>query len=178
MEVVIDRLYGMPFDLLAPLVAESERDGWRFVRRLVDEWVAGTCRFDRPGEGLFGARLGGVIVGVCGLNVDPYAADPTIGRVRRLYVLRACRGQGIGFQLVQSVVHAARGRFRSLRLRTENGDAGRLYERAGFVPAVGVPDCTHFLRLDTSAGQSIVATANNHVIRRLAGPSPAGKNRQ
>jgi hypothetical protein len=43
-------------------------------------------------DGLFGARVGGVIIRVCGLNVDPYAKDSTIARVRRLYVLKAYYG--------------------------------------------------------------------------------------
>jgi hypothetical protein len=47
---VVDRLNSMPFNTLASLVAESERDGLRFVRRLVDEWAAGTGRIDRLGE--------------------------------------------------------------------------------------------------------------------------------
>jgi hypothetical protein len=76
----------VPIDTLALLVAQSERDGWRFVRRLADEWVAGTCRFDRPGELLFAARVGGIIVGVCGLNVESHAADAMIGRARRCAV--------------------------------------------------------------------------------------------
>jgi GNAT superfamily N-acetyltransferase len=83
---------------------------------------------------------------VCGLNVDPYSSDPTIGRVRRLNVVPASRGHGVGFHLIQAVVHAARGRFRSLRVRTENAEAGRLYERLEFDPAARLPDCTHFLR--------------------------------
>ena len=151
MEVAVHRLHDLPADALAPLVAEGERGGWRFVRRLADEWAAGTNRFDRAGEGLFAAVAGGVVVGVCGLNADPYAADPTIGRIRRLYVLRVYRRHGVGRRLAEEAVHAARGRFRSLRVRTESAGAGRLYERLGFVPAVGVPACTHALRLAPDA---------------------------
>ena len=33
----------------------------------------------------------GRLVGVCGLNVDPYLDDPSVGRVRHLYVLVAAR---------------------------------------------------------------------------------------
>jgi GNAT superfamily N-acetyltransferase len=148
MDVTVDRLYDMTFDMLAPLVVESEQEGWRFVRRLVEEWIAGTCRFDRHGERLFAARVGEEIVGVCGLSADPYTSDPIIGRVRRLYVLRAHRGRGVGYRLVQSVVDAARGQFRFVRVRTANPEAGRLYERVGFEPAADLPDCTHFLCLD------------------------------
>jgi GNAT superfamily N-acetyltransferase len=158
MEVVVARLSDMPADAFAPLVAESEREGWRFVRLLADEWAAGTNRFDRPGEALFAAWVDGAFVGVCGLNADPYGADPAVGRVRRLYVLRAFRGRGVGRHLVQAVIQSARARFRSLRVRTENAAAGRLYGQLGFVPAVGVPDCTHTLVLGTTPRAPVPST--------------------
>jgi ribosomal protein S18 acetylase RimI-like enzyme len=145
MEVVVDLVSELPLDALAPLLAESEGEGWRFVRRLADEWARGSNRFDRPGEALFVARAGESIVGVCGLNADLYAVDGAIGRVRRLYVLRAYRRRGIGRRLVQAVVGAAAGRFRVLRVRTENSDASRLYQRVGFQPVAGTADCTHLL---------------------------------
>src|SRR5689334_25434208 len=100
MKVALARLSGLPDGAFAPLVAEGEREGWRFVRRLADEWAAGTNRFDRPGEALFAAWSGDALVGVCGLNADPYVADQLVGRVRRLYVLRAFRGRGVGKRLV------------------------------------------------------------------------------
>jgi len=114
------------------LTADSERDGMRFVRRLADEWVSGANRFHRPGETLFAAHASGAVVGVCGLNVDPYARDPRTGRVRHLYVATAHRGRGLGERLVREVLAAARGRFDVLRLRTTNPAAARLYERLGF----------------------------------------------
>jgi GNAT superfamily N-acetyltransferase len=147
MDVIVERLTGLPPEALAALVADSEQAGWRFLRRLADEWAAGANRFDRPGEALFGAWAGGRLVGVCGLNVDPYAADPGVGRVRRLYVLAECRRLGVGRRLVQAVLDAGRGRFGSLRLRTESPQAAAFYERLGFRRLVGVPECTHGLDL-------------------------------
>lgn len=134
-------------ELLATLVAESELEGWRFVRRLADDLDSGANRFEGEGECLIIAVSHGAVVGVCGLNVDPYLADPRVGRVRRLYVLAAHRGRGVGERLVQAIISAAVGRFRCLRVRTDNPQAGRLYERLGFVPAVDAADCTHALEL-------------------------------
>jgi GNAT superfamily N-acetyltransferase len=159
MEVVVERLTDLSPGILSALVADSERDGWRFVRRLADEWASGVNRFDRPGERLFAAQSGGAVLGVGGLNVDPYAADPTVGRVRRLYVLRAHRGRGVGRELVHAIIRAAAGRFRRLRLRTESPDAARFYERLGFRPAVGASDCTHTLDLGKGATMSFTHTA-------------------
>jgi GNAT superfamily N-acetyltransferase len=152
MDAVVAQLHDLPAEAIAPLVAESEQEGWRFVRKLLDEWAAGTNRFDAPGEALFAAWVGKTIVGVCGLNADPYAGDATIGRVRRLYVLKAFRGRGAGQLLVHTIVRFARAKFRLLRVRTENASASRLYERLGFLPKVGVPDCTHDFELDTATG--------------------------
>ena len=108
----------------------------------MDEWADGSNRFDRPGEALFGAWVGGRLVGVCGLNVDPYAGDDRVGRVRHLYVLRDCRRLGAGRELVEQVLAAARGRFGVLRLSTNNPAAARLYEGLGFRP-VSERHCTH-----------------------------------
>lgn len=141
------RLRQLPPDQLAELVGEAERSGCRFVRRLVDEWAGGANRFDRPGEALFAAVLGGRVVGVRGLNADPYVAGGRVGRVRRLYVLEAHRGAGLGRRLVAAVIAAARGAFDRLRLRTDDAGAARFYEGLGFRPCAGEPDCTHTLEL-------------------------------
>jgi GNAT superfamily N-acetyltransferase len=127
-------------------VIDSEQEGWTFVRRLAVEIISGENRFDRPGEMLFVAHRSGVIVGTCGLNIDPYIDDPSVGRVRRLYVDRSARRLGVGRCLVGAVTDAAKVRFRTLRVRTKNPAAARLYERCGFL-TVHDPTCTHVLAL-------------------------------
>jgi GNAT superfamily N-acetyltransferase len=143
----IERLRELPAAHLAPLIADSERDGLRFVSRLAEEWESGRNRFDRPGEALFGALTDGRLVGVCGLNIDPYAGAPRIGRVRHLYVLIAHRRHGVGRQLVGAVVVAARGPFATLRLSTANPQAARLYETLGFLRRAGDARCTHAMEI-------------------------------
>ena len=132
---------------LGALIDESEQAGLRFVRRLVEEWASGANRFDRPGEELFGAWVDGRVVGVCGLNVDPYTTTPKTGRVRHLYILPTSRRHGVGGQLVSEVIRVARGPFERLRLRTQNPAAARLYEALGFRPRAGIADCTHVMEL-------------------------------
>ena len=145
--VTIERVRDLQPESLAALIAESEQHGLRFVRRLADEWAAGVNRFDRAGEALFAARAGEQLVGVGGLNIDPYAATGNVGRVRHLYVLAAHRRRGIGERITAEIIAAARGRFENLRLRTSNPAAARLYERLGF-RRTDDADCTHVMRID------------------------------
>jgi uridine kinase len=142
----VERLVGPPASVLDALVVESEAEGRRFVRRLAEEWASGANRFDGPGEALFVAWQGGRAVGVCGLNVDPYATTPGVSRVRHLYVLRAARRLGVGRALVAAVIDAARGAFDELRLRTGNLAAAALYEAMGF-RRTDTADCTHVMEL-------------------------------
>ena len=124
------------------LVSESEQAGLRLLRRLADEWRDGRNRFDRRGAALFGAWREERLVGVCGLNVDPYAGDESIGRVCHLYVLVEARRHGVARALMAETLAAGRGRFAMLRLSTSNPAAARLYESLGFRP-VTEPHCTH-----------------------------------
>lgn len=117
------------------------------------------------------ARRGDDVVGVCGLNVDPYSHDPAVGRVRRLYVMEACRHAGVGRRLVEGVMNAAAGHFRRLRVRTENPRAGRLFERLGFVPTAGEPDCTHAMELAGAASRPL--TRASQVPRMVKTPAEA-----
>jgi GNAT superfamily N-acetyltransferase len=147
MAATISRLHELPPDWLADLVAESERSGHRFVRRLVSEWASGANRFNRPGEALFAVYVGGQVVGVCGLNADPYTPEPRVGRVRHLYVRAAHRRSGIGRRLVVAVIEAAVGVFDRLNLRTEDPQSARFFEGLAFSACAGQPHCTHVLNL-------------------------------
>ena len=127
---------------------ESERAGLSFVRRLAEEWASGRNRFDGPGEALFAALTRGRLIGVCGLNVDPYTTAPRVGRVRHLYVRAAHRRLGTGRAARPNGDRGRREiRFDTLRLSTQNPAAARLYESLGFEPSTGAVDCTHVLAL-------------------------------
>jgi GNAT superfamily N-acetyltransferase len=166
----LERLHESPAGGLGALIAESEAAGLRFVRRLAEEWASGANRFDRPGEALLVARIAGDVVGVCGLNVDPYVAEPRVGRVRHLYVLAAHRRQGVGRQLVNKVIETARDRFERLRLRTVNPEAARLYENLGFRRSVGGRDCTHVMELSAAVQ---APGAPMRITRKPGEPVPA-----
>jgi len=84
--IAIERVECPPIDQLNPLVMEAAETGFHALSRLLTEWQSGRNRFDQPREAIFIATDDGHIVGVCGLNRDPYLGDPTVGRVRHLYV--------------------------------------------------------------------------------------------
>jgi GNAT superfamily N-acetyltransferase len=86
---------------LASLNDEAVRDGFLFVERLMKDWLSGLNRFSQPGERLVGATRDGKLLGVCGLNRDPYVIESRIGRLRHLYVKRSERNQGLGSALVE-----------------------------------------------------------------------------
>ena len=100
----ITKIKELELQALEGLRAESLQEGYRFIQRLCDEWISGANRFSAPGEALFLAIADGRVVGVCGLNCDPYRHDPRTGRVRRLYVSRAHRRSGVGRALLEAVV--------------------------------------------------------------------------
>jgi GNAT superfamily N-acetyltransferase len=141
------RLESLPLGQFAELLAESEASGYRFLRRVADEWESGVNRFHHPGEVLFAAEMDGRLVGVCGLNVDPFLDDPRVGRIRNVYVLSEYRRHGIGRRLVMEAIASARGHFDRLRLRGDEAGPARLYESLGFKPCNDTPDCTHIMDL-------------------------------
>ena len=137
----------LPVPGIEELRAESLAEGYNFLDRLVDDWQGGENRFDGSGEIFLGAFDHDVLIAVGGLNRDPFAGDPGIGRIRRVYVRSSWRNRGVGQSLVIFLIEKARQHFSSVRLRAENPGAARLYERLGFLP-IDDPHATHMLELD------------------------------
>ncbi len=115
---------------LAPLAAESEAAGLGGLSRLQAEQTENL--YQLPGEAFFTARISGELAGICGLNVCPYAGDPSVARLRRLYVAQQFRRQGIGRALVAAVIQAARPHFRELTVRMGNPSAAPFFAAMGF----------------------------------------------
>jgi GNAT superfamily N-acetyltransferase len=144
------RLTDLPVGLLDPLIRESVGEGWAHLVRLRDDWVSGTNRFDRRGEGLYLGTIDGRAVVVCGMNVDPYGGDPEVGRVRRMYVLKGYRRLGVGRMIVRRMLEDARSSFREIRLRTNDATADAFYRSLGFARVSGREGVTHALELACS----------------------------
>lgn len=133
----------------AGLKLESLFEGHEMLRRLAENWRSGANTFSRQGEILLGAFSGTELVGVCGRNVDPYAGDAKVGRVRHLYVRPDWRRHGVGRLLVGEIARGAADFFDRLQLRAPE-DAFGFYESLGFTRVPGEEAITHRLLLRPS----------------------------
>ena len=129
------------------LIEDSRNQGILIVQRLVNNWISKTNCFNQQGEVLLMAKDDDGLVGLCGLNIDPYYRVSGLGRVRHLYVLSSKRRQGIGGQLIKQIFQHARPHFDLLNLRTNNVEADKFYLAQGFQRSYERPECTHILKL-------------------------------
>ena len=128
----IVRLYSLPIHDLQPLVKESRDQGFEFVDRLVIEYEKEINQFNKIGEALFGVYNNQQLIAIGGLNIDPYANETNIARVRHVYVLSKWRRKGVGKQLIQRIIGEASHQFCLLTLRTFNEQAAEFYRAIGF----------------------------------------------
>ena len=126
------------------LKAESIALNFNMLRRLEENWQRGENRFNAPGEKLLGAFAHGQLVGVCGLNIDPFSQQPRAGRIRHLYIAERHRRQGIGHQLLVSVITHSGSSFDFLNTHAPS-TAWSFYENLGFRPVHDEPRVTHRL---------------------------------
>jgi GNAT superfamily N-acetyltransferase len=141
------QFHHLPQEQLQPLLAESRKEGFRMLDRLVDEYGNGQQCFDRPGEAFFGVYHHTQLVGVGGLTRDPYYQDVRFGRVRHLYVLPAYRCLGFGRQIVETVITIAEQHFQLLLLRTTTFSGAAFYQALGFDALTTLQHATHVRRL-------------------------------
>jgi len=84
------------------------------------------------------------LIGIGGLNCDPYSEYPNLGRVRHLYIRKVHRRKGYATLLMNTFINEARLHFDMLRLFTDNPAASGLYETLGFQKFNG-PKVSHVL---------------------------------
>jgi len=150
LNIRLERIVELPDDF-ARLVELSLAEDFLAMQRLRDDWNSGVNRFNEPGEVAFEARIGSRLIGICGLNRDPYSMSPKIGRVRHLYVDPEFRRRGVGRMLVSRIIECAKRHFSSLRLRTLRADADQFYVTLGFHRVSDRVDVTHELRMPVNA---------------------------
>ena len=129
--MIVVQIAKLPTEL-PNLAAKAESEGFRFLVLLVKEFRDGTNRFAEQGEALFEVRDRETLIGIGGLNVNPYDKSGTTGRVRRLYIHPDYRGKGIGKLLMRTIEQRASQTFTELHLRTDTHDGARFYEALGY----------------------------------------------
>jgi len=98
-------------------------------------WALGVEGLVDPSVTLYGARRGGVLVGMGALR----ELDPAHAELKSMHVRAAARGNGIGQLILDRLLAVARERgYQRVSLETGTMDAfapaRRMYERAGFTP--------------------------------------------
>lgn len=149
---------------MARLAQRARAEDFRAIDRLVAEFESGANTFAGSGEALFCAYGDQQLIGCCGLNIDPYAGDPKVGRVRRLFVDREQRRSGVGRALVAAIEECAAGTFSVLQLFTTSRAAGRFYEALGYQAITDRDHVSHAKAL-TSASRpatSAIAPPSRH----------------
>ncbi len=114
------------------LLNEAGSEGFDNMSVLRDEWADGSNRFERPGEMLALATLGGDLAGIGGITQD--FVDPGWLRMRRFYVRPAYRRRGIGRQIALYVLAHARPLNRPIALYAGGAEAEAFWPTLGFVP--------------------------------------------
>jgi GNAT superfamily N-acetyltransferase len=140
---MIERLTTLDLAQMERLLVESQREGFRFLARLRDEWSSGANRFDKPGEALFGLFDGRELVGIGGVN----RLDGLTGRIRRFYILPSHRRQGLGGCLLRHILNYAANHFRYVVLRTDTESGDCFYRACGFTRIRDSRDPTHRMQL-------------------------------
>ena len=145
--MTIKRINTFPCSGFENLLVNSQDEGFRFLQRLLNDWEAGINRFDQPGEGLFQMIHEDELIGIGGINRDPFGSHENCGRLRRMYIQPQWRRQGSGTLFVQSLITHATQYFDVLELRTDNPAAAAFYENMGFHAVQNHSTVTHRMPL-------------------------------
>ena len=127
---MIRPLTAWPAQALEPLIAESELDGFRFLRRLERDWLSGVNQFAKKGEVFFVAHQSGRLIAVGGINRE----TETSGRLRRFYVAKDARRLGVGRLLLTHLLGFAKSYYELVCLNTDTQAGSQFYQAAGFAP--------------------------------------------
>jgi putative acetyltransferase len=133
-------------NIIVEVMAELQATGEGFSDQDA-ELESMSAAYGTPGAAYFVAELDGRVVGGGGLG-PLSGADPHVCELRKMYLLPAARGRGIGRRMLQICVERARNMgYRTCYLETlaQMERARDLYERFGFLPLEApLGDTGHF----------------------------------
>ena len=130
----IQKITSLPHEILH-LVSESESEGFQFVRRFKDDFDSKLNTFSKHGEAFFVATIDDSLIAIGGVNNWGTDKDK-IGRLRRFYVSKAFRNNGVGRRLLDRIETHAFEYFDTLVLYTETSEASNFYLNRGYTGVV------------------------------------------
>jgi len=157
-----------PSAAVQEILAESEREGFCFVRRAAEEWTSGANRFSKEDEAFFGVFERDRLVALAGINRE----SEHRGRLRRFYVRREARRMGIGGQLLRHVLAFAARHYTEVVLRCDTGAADSFYCVQGFSRADSEGNITHWIQLRETPNQLPGPTSPSVTPPAWAGGAP------
>ncbi len=125
----------------AALRAEAASEGYRHMDRLAAEHAAGRSSF----VALFGALLGGELVGIGALTPEPATTEVPALRLRRLYVRPQARRQGVARALASALTQEGLDQVALLTVHAGDPRAAAFWATQGFA-AVEDRHWSHELR--------------------------------
>ncbi|OTX70073.1 GNAT family N-acetyltransferase [Bacillus thuringiensis serovar finitimus] len=126
------------------LVQESKEEGFNFLIKLKSEYKNKTNTFNKTGECLYGIFQEGKLIGIGGLNEDPYSENNKIGRLRRFYIAKDYRRIGLGNLLLKQLLSHAEKYFKVVVLHTDTKQGDAFYIANGFVKGKLFKGSSHY----------------------------------
>lgn len=126
------------------LVQESKEEGFNFLKKLINEYENKLNTFNKTGECLYGIFQGEKLIGIGGLNEDPYTENNKIGRLRRFYISKDYRRIGLGKSLLNKLLSHAEKNFKVVVLHTDTKQGDAFYSANGFVKRQVYKGSSHY----------------------------------
>ncbi|OTY80807.1 GNAT family N-acetyltransferase [Bacillus thuringiensis serovar vazensis] len=126
------------------LVQESKDEGFYFLIKLISEYENKINTFNKTGECLYGIFHGEKLIGIGGLNEDPYTENNKIGRLRRFYITKDYRRIGLGNLLLKRLLYHAEKYFKVVVLHTDTKQGDAFYIANGFVKGELCKGSSHY----------------------------------
>ena len=129
------------------LVQESKEEGFNFLKKLINEYENKLNTFNKTGECLYGIFQGEKLIGIGGLNEDPYTINNKIGRIRRFYIAKKYRRKGLGRLLLARIINDAKKHFNIVVLNTDTVQGDKFYTSSGFLKGTKYMGVSYYLNL-------------------------------
>jgi GNAT superfamily N-acetyltransferase len=117
----------------AELEADAEADGRRHMTRLAAEFAQTSEMF----HAVFACFLDDGLAGIGAITDEPASTAQPAWRMRRLYVHRGFRRQGVARTIATTLLREAAGRVDVVTVHAGNPDAAQFWQAIGFAPVTG-----------------------------------------